>query len=475
MKLRNLLIYLIIFVVIGLFYYLYEVRLAEKEAELTEHQGLVYDLELDRVTALKYRADDTDFQMVRKQADEWLLAKPIETPADRWEVEGLIRRVLSLEKDKVLEGPVADLAEFGLDKPQVSLTLMAGDRSLAPTLFLGNPSPTGDLIYARLGESKEVFTLPSTIRQELKKNLYDFRDKSLVLHPGEKFDRLVIVRADGTEIELVNKSLRHWDLVKPVAGPADDDLLQKMIFRGLKARVQEFVTAGPDQAGSGFDQPLVTYRVFAEGRQVDEVVIGGKREKPAAPDAAAQAPEEEAGYWARTTAHQDLVVIRPDMAETLNVTLEDLKDRHLAILDRRSLWAVKIDTPDRDLKAEIFKEAWDVKEPEADNLESVVVDDFLTALLDLKYERLAAGADETAGQAALEKPDVVFELTGPDDKSTTIKAGLKPVQDNLIAVRTDDGPVMLVDREALLEVIPEAVRPADEPDKPVDEPDKKDK
>ena len=50
------------------------------------------------------------------------------------------------------------------------------------------------------------------------KTLYDLRDKALVLCPGEKIDRLVITLADGSEIELAKKSLRHWDLVKPVTG-----------------------------------------------------------------------------------------------------------------------------------------------------------------------------------------------------------------------------------------------------------------
>ena len=464
MKLRNLIIYLMIFVIVGLFYYLYEVRLVQQEAKLTETQGLVFDLDVDRIKELKYRANDTDFHITREQLDEWALSEPIRTPADRWAVEALIRRALSLEKNRVFSEPVENVAEFGLDRPEVSLTLMADGRPLAPTLFLGGQNPTGDLVYARLGESHEVFTMSSAVRQELKKNLYDLRDKALVLYPGEKIDRLVITPAQGDEMELVKTSLRHWNLVKPVSGPADDDLLQKMTYRGLKARVLEFVPKTEDDAYYGFDRPTMTYQVFAEGQQVDEVVIGGQREKPAGQEAATGAPEEEAGYWARTTAHQDLVVIRPDMEETLKVTLEDIKDRHVVILDRRSLWAVKIDTPDRDLKSELFKEAWDVLEPEADHLPGSVVDNFITALLELKYERLDTGAAPGANEAALEHPDVVFELTGPDDKLTKITAGLEPVQDNLIAVRTDGGPVMLVDREAFLKVIPEAVRPADEPD-----------
>ena len=125
------------------------------------------------------------------------------------------------------------------------------------------------------------------------------------------------------------------------------------------------------------------------------------------------------------------------------------------------MWAVKIDTPDRDLKAEIFKEAWEVKEPEADHLASSVVDDFITALFGLEI-RASGGRKQRSSRHGAS--DVVFELTGPDDKLTKIKAVLKPVEDNLIAVETDDGPIMLVDRQAFLKVIPEAVRPVDQPD-----------
>ena len=150
MKLRNLIIYLVIFVVVGLVLLPVRGPVGGPEAELAETQQRLYNLDLDRIKELKYQAYGQDFDVTRKQMDEWLLTKPIQTPADRWEVEGLLRRVLSLEKGQVFSEPATDLAQFGLDQPQVSLTMMANGHSLAPTLHLGSSNPTGDLMYARL-------------------------------------------------------------------------------------------------------------------------------------------------------------------------------------------------------------------------------------------------------------------------------------------------------------------------------------
>jgi len=457
MKPRQLLIYLVIFLAVGLFYYFFEIRLEKKEAQLKEAQTKIYNLPADRVTAVKYRNGAEEFRLVRSAPDEWRLTEPIRTPADRWEVERMLDAVLNGEKDRVFTEPVDNLAEFGLDRPQIALTLMSGSEILAPTLAVGHENPLGFLYYARLGDSREVFTVVAPLRQELDKSLFDLRDKSVILFPGEKIDGLRIIGRE--EIELKKKGLRRWAVVKPEACPADNDEVQEIVYRALKGRVQAFAEPAGDDEKYGFDRPRVKVEVLAEGETAAELIVGGVQS--AQPDDESEQAESK-GYWARSSERPEIFIIGPEIAEALDRSFFEIKDRHVLDFEGYNIEVVEVRRGQARFRAEKVQGIWEVKEPrEAVSGDSAVVS-FIMTLEDLKYVENLGSAEETVRKFGLDRPDLSVKLTAGDQVVADLVVSLVPAEDGRLAARHGAGPVVLIDQKALLASLPQEIKPPEE-------------
>jgi|GEM_PF-1665923 len=455
MKPRQLLIYLVIFLAVGLFYYFFEIRLEKKEAQLKEAQTKIYNLSPDRVTAIKWRNGGEQFRLVRPAPDEWRLVEPIQTPADRWVVEGMLDAVLKGEKDRVFDEPVENMAEFGLDRPEIALTLMSGSEILAPTLALGHKNPMGFLYYARLGDSREVFTVIAPLRQELDKRLFDLRDKSVILFPGEKIDGLSLIGREAIELE--RKGLRRWAVVKPEACPADNDEVQKIVYRALKGRVQAFAEPAGDDEKYGFDRPRVKVEVLAEGEAAAELIVG--RGRAALPGGQTDQQAESQGYWARSSERREIFIIGQEIVEALDRNFFEIKDRHVLDFERYNVRVLEVRKGRDRFSAEKVQDIWEVKEPKDGVSGDSAIVSFLMTLGDLKYVKNLGSDEETVKEFGLDQPDLSVKLTDGDKVVADLAVSLAPVEEGLLAARQGDGPVVLIDKEALWADLPREIKP----------------
>ncbi len=451
MKFRSLLVYLAVFLFLGLFYYYYEVRLGAERAEMKTAQARIFNLEAQRVTAVRLVNENGEFDLVQDEAGEWKLTKPIATPADRFSVAQLIDRALSSEKDRVFAEPVEDLAQFGLDRPVVSLTLLSGEQPLVPALHIGGRNPAGFLSYGRLGDSREVFTVVDDVRSGLNRKLFDLRDKSVILFPGEKIDGLKITGREA--VELKKEDLRRWALVSPVQAAADNDVLEKLIFQGLKGRAASFDQPEPGR-DYGFDQPLLKLQVLAAGGQAAELVVGRAEEKPSE-----QGGSEPLAYWVRSSERPEIMMVPAPVIEALNLTVFDLRDRRVMTLDRRFVKSLEIVSGEKVLQASLFKGIWDVTEPAGAVSQDFQISAFLMDLEGLRYREKIDENGEKAAEYGLDKPDIAVRLNLEDGTAAALSVSLSPLENDLLAARAGDGPVVLVEKTYILDHLPEEVRP----------------
>lgn len=459
MKPKSILVYLVVLAALGSFYYIYDVRMAAQKNELKKAEAKIYSLEVDQVTEFKSRVGDRELHAVREGKEDWKLVKPFETQADRWEVEGVIRSAVQGEKDRVFEDPIKDFTQFGLDKPEIELTLMDKGKSLAPTLNIGAKNPIGFLSYARLGDSNEVFTITAPFRQDLSKTLYDLRDKSLVLASGEKINRIKVTGAN--EYELVRKGLRRWDIISPEPGPADGDVVQKILYSALKSKIRQFIDKDQVKPGDkedpfGFEKSKVKVQIFSEDRPEVKLVIGNQRDMPADAEEAKTAVE---GVWARSSERSELLVIIPETAQLLSTKFEAVKDRHVLFFNRGLLTSLNVELKGRGMKVKKIKDIWDVLEPGEPVSQDRHIESFLHSIEDMKFVRVLDDKDVTIEKYGLVKPDMTMEMVGPDEEKHVLTANLEPFEKNLLAVRADKGPVVLINRFDLLDHLPEEIRP----------------
>lgn len=102
----------------------------------------------------------------------WKMTAPAEAPADEAAVEGLLGRLSTARMQSVVEAP--DPKKTGLARPTASVALTAGPTRAV--LEIGGPAEEGS-VYARDPARGVVFTIDSSLADELKKKPEDFRKK----------------------------------------------------------------------------------------------------------------------------------------------------------------------------------------------------------------------------------------------------------------------------------------------------------
>ena len=114
-------------------------------------------------------------------------------------VKSALRIISSMRSGEIITENASgdDLKMFGLNKPQVLLTLKDKDGKTIQ-VEVGIKSPSGSGYYARIKDNPEIVLLPAYSASYLFKNLNDFRDKSLPVITPEKLVYIEL-RHNGTD------------------------------------------------------------------------------------------------------------------------------------------------------------------------------------------------------------------------------------------------------------------------------------
>ncbi|HXM76186.1 MAG TPA: DUF4340 domain-containing protein, partial [Thermoanaerobaculia bacterium] len=105
----------------GVFYYVYDVRMAPEREKAETRKGRVFTAELGDVTQLTLKRPTESIEL-KREGDGWQMSAPLRARADRGPVEEVITNALTAKIDREIAAAPASPAEFGLDKPAAELT-----------------------------------------------------------------------------------------------------------------------------------------------------------------------------------------------------------------------------------------------------------------------------------------------------------------------------------------------------------------
>ena len=222
-----------------------------------------FDLRDKRILTIKREdidlldvAAENKYQLARS-GTEWSIKEPVPARADYSAVEGLLTRLTTANMTKMVDQVApgstlqpAELAKYGLDKPQVTVTLGGG--SSRATLAIGKEE--NGTLYARDLSRPIVFGVDPSLATDLKKSADEYRNKNLFEARPFNLARLRIVRGKDTyEFEKVAVTGANptdkWQRKTNGGAAADidsakmDDFLSKL----TNLRADAFVAAAPSQ------------------------------------------------------------------------------------------------------------------------------------------------------------------------------------------------------------------------------------
>ena len=126
---------------------------------------------------IKLVQDDTTI-IYQKEDGIWWMREPINIRGDAAATNDIVHSIINVvETDPVADNP-ADIVQFGLDNPQIAITVQLEGAEDMKTLLLGNNNPTAITLYAKMEKSPRVFLVGSLIKWEVSKEFYKLSNRT---------------------------------------------------------------------------------------------------------------------------------------------------------------------------------------------------------------------------------------------------------------------------------------------------------
>jgi Domain of unknown function (DUF4340) len=238
-------------------------------------------------SALKFDRDKVDTMAIStpkrtlsftKANGEWQMTAPLHARADFTTVDGLVSRLNGLQMKAIVAPEAAQLGDYGLDKPEVSVELGAG--SSKATLAIGKAAGEG-AVNAKDGSRPAVFTVDSSLVADMTKDAGDYRQKDLFDARAFNSTRVEVVRAGQTltfeKTKTKNKEGQDeekWRQIAPAARDIDQTKVDNLLSAVTATRANSFIDSAARQEKTGLDKPEIVVTIKSdEGKREEKVTF----------------------------------------------------------------------------------------------------------------------------------------------------------------------------------------------------------
>jgi len=428
----------VVLLLVGGFYYVYDVRWAPDRERAETRKGRVFSAEAADVTAVELRRRDDTVRLTRA-GDAWEVRSPVVARGDRARVEETLTTVLTAKVDREIDPKPAALADFGLDKPAAEITLTLKDGKTLG-LALGSKTPTGVWVYARETGKPAVVALSDGVLREATKPATEFRDRTILT-----LDRNAVsgfdIASDGGTLAVAHVG-DAWRITRPAALPADTEAVGNMFEKLTAAKVKEFVVETPRSLATyGLATPLrLTIHTGKDKERASRTLLVGRND------------QAKKGVYAMREGESSVLLLPEDVATAIPRTVGALRDKHVVALDRDKVVRVDLESPKGAVTLARDKDRWTITAPQALPADQVEAGALLTRLRELRAQGFLSD-DASAVPRVLARPTVKLTLTEQGKPPTTLllapsgeRRGGAPSAYAGVAGR---GPVVLVDGKVL--------------------------
>ena len=206
MKSRTSLIYLLILLLLAGYYYYDQVVVKERKEAAEKASKQLWTFDADKAKEIEIGTGNAKpLRLVKK--DSWRIAEPIDSDVDRTVFNDFFSTLEDAEKKRDIELSSANLEEFGLKTPALTIRILVGEQWLE--LQGGGSNPTGDAHYVRVGADGPVFLIPRSSFDALNKGLRDFRKKELFTWMPDQVTALDINWQGGEKVRIERQAGTH--------------------------------------------------------------------------------------------------------------------------------------------------------------------------------------------------------------------------------------------------------------------------
>ena len=247
----------------------------------------VLPFETDSVTRIAINTAETSI-VLGKTDDGWAFENRASHAVDTTAVHTYLSTLEGLRAEDFVEQPLLDLSAFGLDPPQLTVSLHLGEdtkRTLSVggeksgeagntshSRESGNPGQR----YLKRDDGETLYLVRTGLLKDLSKSVTDFRDKAVVSIPEGKITQVVVTRAGGEGFTLARGEENAWEIDSKSEGTLKTATLSQFVADLRELRGFEIAADNPEDLSLyGLDKPALTLVATDEaGERLATVLLG---------------------------------------------------------------------------------------------------------------------------------------------------------------------------------------------------------
>ena len=400
MRLRNTIIVLILFAIVGGYAFI------AGHYSSPEAQRKLLAVKQDDIAKIELHYADRDIVLERDKGKPWQLVKPIGAEADQTQANNLARAIADCAVVRTVDDKPADLVPFGLKPPTTTVTVTTFDKKTLPAIEVGKSTPIGFNAYVRLADSPAVLLAEAVFSAGMNKTVNDLRVRDLMAFKLDDVQKLIIARGNGQTVE-IDRDGDHWKIVKPAPYAADDTAVRMALSTLVNAKASDFIADAPgDVTQYGLEKPHLTATVVLKNGEQQSMLFGFK-----------QSEQGKSGIYVRRGERAPVYAVAGYVMSSLDKSVLDFRNRTIVNVDPEAVGTVKVKNSDGEFTLKRAGTDWNViaggKTTEAD---IPVVERLLNQLRDLKGQSIVADPMPSAQPFGLDNPAAEITLVGKDGK-----------------------------------------------------------
>ncbi len=190
-------------------------------------------------TLMSFNADDVNKVVVRqgdnlpvelrKEQGKWEIVKPAKYKADSERVRTMLSSLASARIDDFTSDAPANLAQYGLSKPELEVSVFTGPGQSEQSLLFGKKESNKDDYYVRRGEKPNVYTVHNYVFVDANKGLNDLRDRTVLAFDPDKVEQVKLTNAGKTFT--LDQTNGKWTEISGSKSQADPARVRQFIDR----------------------------------------------------------------------------------------------------------------------------------------------------------------------------------------------------------------------------------------------------
>lgn len=259
MKLRTSLILFLLAVVISVFNAIDYVRITD-EKEKSSLRDLLVPVDASKVGFISIeRNKKKPVTFLKSSNNEWAVVEPVRDMADG-DVIRDIMAFISFGRGELVKN--ISLEDAGLVNPTVRMGVSEKAGKVGLSILFGKQDAEKNIIYAaREFEEDKIYTIDTDLVSFLFKSADLFRDRAMV-GSGIKDAQKIILQGTASGQIVFSRSANGWNMEEPVAWPADNAALEKLLHSCMELRSSGILAEKMDDLdsiGLGEDSVAVSF------------------------------------------------------------------------------------------------------------------------------------------------------------------------------------------------------------------------